>query len=611
MLDSSLINPSEEAIPLKFDLMVPSSQSERQRATRNSIHRQRDESRSRRFNDYPVDESIRRVLGMVELAANQSAIASQQTLSMDEQKRIAEEVDRRVAERSRDLAETNEKLQLYAGLLGHLPVSAWTLNPDGTPDFVNQVWLDFAGQTLEFVRSNPEAWMTAVHPEDRERASRIFRDGIRSGTGFAFETRSLRANDQTYRWHLQQAVVFRDAQGKVIKFVGTTTDIDDQKRAEEELQRKEAFLIDGQRLSSTGSFSWRLDSGELIFSEEACRIFGFQTDAPIKLEQICERVHPEDAALFSEKMSALRTTGGNHDYEIRLRMPEGSVKYVHAISHVIRHQDGSLEYMGAIQDVTRQQLAEQALSKLRSELAHVSRVTSLGALTASIAHEVSQPLSGIITNANTCLRMLTQDSPNLDGARETARRTIRDGNRASEVIARLRALFSKKETKPEIMDLNEAAREVLALCADELQRNRVIVRQNFANELPLIAGDRIQLQQVILNLLRNSSEAMSGIEDRPRQLLIRTEQGKCDQARLTVQDTGIGLPAQSADRLFDAFYTTKEDGMGIGLAVSRSIIESHQGRLWATSNDGPGAAFSFSIPRATEGSSPRSPIFAS
>ncbi|MGA7521726.1 MAG: PAS domain-containing protein, partial [Acidobacteriaceae bacterium] len=231
-----------------------------------------------------------------------------------------EEVDRRVAERTRKLAAMNEELQLQAGLLQHLPVSAWTLKPDGTPDFVNHVWLEYSGQSLDYVRSRPEAWMSAVHPDDREAAAKAFWHGVRNGQGFAMETRSLRAQDGTYRWHLNQAVVLRDARGRVLKFVGTTTDIDDRKRAEE------------------------------------------------------------------------------------------------------------------------------ALSNLRSELARMARVTSLGTLTASIAHEVNQPVSGIMTNAGTCLRILATDPPDIDGARETARRIIRDSHRAAEVIMRLRNLFSRKET---------------------------------------------------------------------------------------------------------------------------------------------------------------------
>jgi C4-dicarboxylate-specific signal transduction histidine kinase len=217
-------------------------------------------------------------------------------------------------------------------------------------------------------------------------------------------------------------------------------------------------------------------------------------------------------------------------------------------------------------------------------------------LTASIAHEVNQPLSGIITNANTCLRMLAADPPNVDGARETARRTIRDGNRASDVITRLRALFSKKEATTESVDLNEATQEVIALSLSELQRNRVILGTELADDLPLVTGDRVQLQQVVLNLLQNASDAMSGVDDRPRQLRIRTEREEGDRVRLSVQDGGVGFDPQAMDRLFEAFYTTKNDGMGMGLSVSRSIIERHRGCLSAAPNDGHGATFSFSLP---------------
>jgi len=280
-------------------------------------------------------------------------------------------------------------------------------------------------------------------------------------------------------------------------------------------------------------------------------------------------------------------------------MPDDSVKYLHLIAHVIRDHDGRLEYLGAVQDVTQRQFSEEALSKARAELANVARVTSLATLTASIAHEVNQPLSGIVTNASTCLRMLTLDPPNVDGARETARRTIRDGNRASDVITRLRALFNKEDTISERVNLNDATREVIALSLSELQRNRVILRCELADDLPIVTGDRVQLQQVILNLLRNGSDAMNSVHDRLRELLIRTERDKEGRALLSVKDAGIGFDPQSTDKLFQAFYTTKIDGMGIGLSVSRSIIEQHDGRLWATLNAGPGATFSFAIPGTT------------
>ena len=383
-------------------------------------------------------------------------------------------------------------------------------------------------------------------------------------------------------------------------FTGYLRDITQRKRSEEELRRSQAFLAETRRLSSTGGFFKRVATGEIVWSEEVYRIFEFDPTLPLTLERILTRVHPEDIHSFNEMLDRQRR-GTDYEHDYRLLMPDQSVKYLHVVAHATRDQDGQLEYMAAVQDVTQRRLAEEALAKARSELAHVARVTTLGALTASIAHEVNQPLSGIITNASTCLRMLAADPPNVDGARETARRTIRDGNRASEVITRLRALFSKKHASTETVDLNEAAREVIALSLSELQRNQVILRQELDDDLPPVTGDRVQLQQVILNLLLNASDAMSGIDDRPRLLVIRTERDKDDHVRLSVQDAGTGFDPHGVAKLFDAFYTTKSGGMGIGLSVSRSIIESHRGRLWATPNDGPGATFAFSVPRRSEG----------
>jgi len=283
-----------------------------------------------------------------------------------------------------------------------------------------------------------------------------------------------------------------------------------------------------------------------------------------------------------------------------LLMPDHSIKYLHAIAHAIRGRDGQVEYIAAVQDVTERRRAEQALGQVRAELAHVARVSSLSALTASIAHEVNQPLSGIITNASTCLRMLDADPPNVDGARETAKRTIRDGRRASEIVTRLRGLFTKREVGTEPVDMNEAIREVLALSLSELQRWRVVVSAELADNLPPARGDRVQLQQVFLNLIMNAADAMSGVDDRPRELTVTSELAEGGDVRVAVQDTGVGFEPQAVDRLFEAFYSTKRGGMGIGLSVSRSIIERHHGRLWAKPNQGQGATFAFSIPTDTK-----------
>jgi len=382
--------------------------------------------------------------------------------------------------------------------------------------------------------------------------------------------------------------------------VAFSVDLSEQKQAERALRRSEAFLAEGQRLGQIGSYSWRVTTGEITWSEQLYRIYEFEIGVPLTLDLIRTRVHPEDLTLYEKMVEQARNGANDFEWHYRLLMPNHSIKYLHAFARATRDQHSELEYIAAIQDVTLRHLSEEARDRAASELAHVARVMSLGKLAASIAHEINQPLSGIVTNASTCQRMLAAAPPNVDGALETARRTIRDANRASEVITRLRALFSRKETAAESVDLNEATREVIALSLSGLQRNQVVVRSELAEDLPLVMGDRVQLQQVILNLLRNAADAMSTVDHRPRELLVRTVRTEGDQVQLSVKDAGVGFPPEAADKIFEAFYTTKADGMGIGLSISRSIIETHDGRLWATRNDGPGSTFSFAIPCARE-----------
>jgi PAS domain S-box-containing protein len=478
--------------------------------------------------------------------------------------------------------------------IDHIPVLVATYRTDGSRLYVNKRIREYTDHI------SAEDWERTIHPDDIKFAVSKWRACVASGEEYELEVR-VRMGDGTYRWHLTHRVPLRDEVGKIIRWYGIGYDIEDRKRAQEELRRSETFLAEAQRLSLTGSFCWRVETEEFTWSEQLYRIFEFELGIQVTLELILTRVHPDDISLLHDIIGQARRAVLDLDFEQRLLMPDQTIKYVHVVAHGSRNKDGELEYVGAVQDVTLSRTSEAALSQARSELAHVARVMSLGVLTASIAHEVNQPLSGIITNANTCLRMLAADPPNVDGARETARRTIRDANRASEVIKRLRALFGKKNPTAEPVDLNDAVREVVALSLSRLQRDRVILLTELADDLPLVTGDRVQLQQVILNLLQNASDAMSNVNDRPRQLLIRTERDDGDRVRLTVQDSGAGFEPQSLERLFDAFYSTKSGGMGIGLSVSRSIIESHRGRLWAAPNDGPGATFSFSIPRLPEG----------
>jgi len=548
---------------------------------------------------------------LLSVAANQAAIGLQEARLLSEQKRVAAELDQRVAQRTRELAAANEKLRQEEKELKRSEARKAAIL-DSALDCI--VTIDHEGRITEF---NPAAERTfgyrrdevvgnhladvIIPPSLREKHRRGLARYLATGEarmlGRRIEITAVRSDGSEFPVEL---AITRIPFDEPPSFTGYLRDITERKQSEQELRRSEAFLAEAQHLCSTGSFSWRVATDQITWSEQLYRIFGFDQSVPVTLELIGTRVHPDDLQLLDDMINRARVAASDFEYEHRLLMPDHSVKYLHLIAHAVRDGHGRLEYIGAVQDVTERRLSEATLSKIRSDLAHVARVTSLGVLTASIAHEVNQPLSGIITNAGTCLRMLNADPPNVDGARETALRAIRDGNRASDVVARLRALFAKKAAAAESVDLNEATREVVALSLSELQTNRVIVREDLAEELPPVAGDRVQLQQVILNLLLNASDAMSNVDDRPRQLVIRTEGDEGDCVRLTVQDVGLGFEGQAVDKLFEAFYTTKSGGMGIGLSVSRSIIESYHGRIWAVPNDGPGATFSFSIPRSHE-----------
>jgi PAS domain S-box-containing protein len=514
-----------------------------------------------------------------------------------------EELTIQVAEREKAEAEVR---QLASGLEAKVRrlveanvvgIVMWNL--DGAVTGANEAFLRMVQYDREDLSSGRISWTDLTPAEWRGHNERAVADLKATGIFQPFEKEYIRKDGSRVPVLLGGAL-FEGAGNEGVAFV---LDLSEQKRAESALRRSEAFLAEGQHLGQIGSFCWRVATDEITWSAELYRIYELEIGVPVTLELIRSRVHPEDVSLIEKMKMVDQARQGGHDFEwqYRLMMPDHSIRYMHAVAHAMRDQDGQLEYIASVQDVTARRLAEEARDQARAELAHVARVMSLGTLTASIAHELNQPLSGIVTNASTCIRMLAADPPNVDGARETARRTIRDGNRASEVVTRLRALFVKKEATNESVDLNDATREVLALSSSELQRNRVILQQELADDLPTVTGDRVQLQQVILNLLRNASDSMSRVDDRPRQLLIRTEGDEEDHVRLTVKDAGVGFAPQAANRLFESFYTTKNDGMGIGLSVSRTIIDSHRGRLWATLNNGPGAAFSFSIPSAPGG----------
>jgi PAS domain S-box-containing protein len=477
-------------------------------------------------------------------------------------------------------------------IIDNIPGFVHTTSGTGEPEFISRQTREYFGKTNDELKNWSRVDVT--HPDDLARVIEAWKSSIETGQTFEIEQRCRRA-DGVYRWFHTRGRAVRNANGEITAWYWLLTDIEDRKRTEAELREAYLHQATAQQLSKTGSFIADLVEDIHVWSAELYRICEVDPATKPNVPMFRNFVHDDDKATF-DALIARGLTGVDVDFMFRIVTPSGIVKHLRGMAHIFEHVAGRPLFIGAIQDVTESKIAEDALNRARSELAHVARVTALNALTASIAHEVNQPLSGIITNAGTCLRMLSANPPNVDGARETVRRTIRDGNRASDVIKRLRALYSKKEFTLEPLDLNEAAQEVIALSLADLQRNRVILRPELADGLPPVNGDRVQLQQVILNLVRNASDAMVNVQDRPRELGIKTERDENDRVRFSVTDAGVGFGPETADKLFEAFYTTKGDGMGIGLSVSRSIIEAHRGRLWATVNDGPGATFSFAIP---------------
>jgi C4-dicarboxylate-specific signal transduction histidine kinase len=374
----------------------------------------------------------------------------------------------------------------------------------------------------------------------------------------------------------------------------------ERKRAEAELRRSEAYLAEAQRLSSIGSFAWRVATDEITWSEQLYRIFEIKIGEPVTLELIRSRVHPEDVSLL-ETMKMVHEAGGrvtDFEWHYRLLMPNRSIKYLHAVAHATRDQDDQLEYIAAVQDVTESKVAEEALNRARSELVHMARVTTLSALTASIAHEVNQPISAVTTSAGACLRWLNRDQPEVQRAREAAMRIEEDGKRAAEIIGHLKSLYKKDVSAQRTMvSVNELVGEMLMLLHSEADRHSVVMRTELAADLPSVSADRVQLQQVLMNLMLNGMEAMS---EGGGELKISTGRD-ARELLVSVSDTGVGIPADKMKEIFNAFVTTKTEGIGMGLAISSTIIESHGGRLWPTANPGGGATFKFTLPTDPEG----------
>jgi PAS domain S-box-containing protein len=490
-----------------------------------------------------------------------------------------------------EIKKSEDRLRL---VIDTIPTLVWSTGPEGSPDFLNQTALDYTGLSLDQAEFG---WPRAFHPDDKK-GMLVKWSAIRaSGMPGGLEAR-LRRFDGEYRWFLLQAEPLRDEAGNIVKWYGSSTDIEDRKRTEEALRESEQRFRDYAETASDWFWEHGPDHRVTRISEHVSDI-GF---APSGLAGLSRWDIATDVESEPEKwrmhraMLDARQPFRDFVYTVDVA---GSPVYVQASGKPIHDANGNfLGYRGTGTNITakiRADQAEQALRKAQAELAHVARVTTLGELTASIAHEVNQPLAAVVANAEACLRWLGRRTPDLNAARRSVEWVIDDGNRASEVIRRILALAKKTDIEKVPLDVNHVVREVIALVQRELTSHRVSLRMELAPYLPVILGDRVQLQQVMLNLVMNGIEAMQSVADRPLELVIRSRQDETQQVLVSVTDCGVGISAENADRLFNAFFTTKTSGMGMGLSICRSIIEAHGGRLWATANVPHGATFQFTL----------------
>lgn len=489
--------------------------------------------------------------------------------------------------------------QTFRLMTESIPGLVSTTNAAGEIEIANEKLLNYVGKTLEELKD----WHKLVHPDDVARVAVRWNSSIKTGDPYDDEYR-LRRADNVYRWFRVRGNPSRDKQGRVIRWYLLLTDIDERKKADERVQRSEAYLLEGQRLAHTGSWAWNARTRDAFWSEEMFRILGFDPKiTKPTLSEFLAKVHPDDRPRI-ERKAQMESAGADEDAEtdFRIVLADGTIKHLHSVVRLVRNEMGEVtEVVGTTMDVTERKQAEEERERLRhtqAELAHVTRVTTMGELTASLAHEINQPIAAAITNSNTCLRWLTRDPPDVEEARQAASRIVKDATRAADIIRRIRLLFQKGAPQQELVDVNAVIREMTVLLRNAATQYSIPIRTQTAENLPPVKADRVQLQQVFMNLMLNGIEAMKDMHP-PGELTIKsqTENG---ELLFSVSDTGVGLPTEQADQIVNPFFTTKPDGTGMGLAISRSIVEVHGGRLWATANSGPGTTFHFTLPSEAE-----------
>jgi PAS domain S-box-containing protein len=465
--------------------------------------------------------------------------------------------------------------------------------------------------------NGPPTWeerLQRIHPEDRANWQGTIDRAIGAKSDYEVEFRILLPGGIVKYIHTVGHPVM-NASGDLMQFVGSSTDITERKRADEERERllasEQAAFAEAvaaqQRfrdlVNSVEGIVWEADvpSFQFLFiSKQAERILGYPVERWLSEPTFWkDHVHPEDqewTVQFCQKATAEKR---DHQFEYRMIAADGSVVWLRDLVTVVVEGDRVTRVRGLMVDLTNRKQAEEALRQAQSDLAHVNRVTTMGELTASLAHEVNQPIAAAVTNANTGLRWLAANPPNVEEARAAATRIVKDGTRAAEIISRIRLLFKKGTPVRELVDVNELIREMIVVLRGEATRYSISVRTELGADLPQVIGDRVQLQQVLMNLMINGIDAMKEV-DGTRELIIKSQRTENEQVLVSVSDTGAGLPPQQADQIFTAFFTTKQHGTGMGLRISRSIIESHGGRLWAADNSPRGASFYFTLPTKVE-----------
>ncbi|GAB7522079.1 hypothetical protein PBS_10630 [Paraburkholderia sp. 2C] len=507
-----------------------------------------------------------------------------------------------ITQRKRMEIEIARQQQEIRAAIDAIPAMVWVSSADGRPVFVNERWSEF-GVPLDRIG---DSWHTLVHPDDLPRMQHDWRHALATGTSLENESR-VRRGDGTWRWSLLRATPLLDDQGRIVRWYGVTTDIEEPKRAAEALARSESFLAEAETLSQTGSIGFSMPRFEMFWSKQAYRIFGYPDEAEPSLQAMLARVHPDDRARVSSLMKIAAADRQDIDAEFRLLMPDDDVKRVHLVAHAVAdgaahvHEAGAeeSEYRGALMDVTEARNVQDALHRSLAELAHVTRVTTLGELSASIAHEVSQPIAAIMTNGDAGMRWLERDEPQLNEVREALNNMLRDARRAGGIVQRIRALAKKSAPNRVPFDLNALIEESAVLVQRETGVHAIELRLELAQGGLSIVGDRVQLQQVVINLMMNAIQAMASTAGKPRRLAVRSSRPQESEVRVEVEDSGPGIAEADLQRLFQPFFTTRAEGMGMGLSICRSIVESHGGKIRAYAQPGGGATMSFVLPNSS------------